>query len=107
MMPNIGDIIELITNIPEKTLSVGMRGVVVHSHGDDVYEIEFTNEEGETLDFTSLNKKNFMVIWKSETKQWIPIAEQTSSLISEMPDDMAKQVLDFARFLFFRNCNTI
>ncbi|MGD9733889.1 MAG: DUF4926 domain-containing protein [Desulfamplus sp.] len=50
-------------------MSVGMRGVVVHSHGDDVYEIEFTNEEGETIDFTSLNKKHFMVIWKSETRQ--------------------------------------
>ncbi len=106
MIPDIGDIIELIANIPEKNLYAGLSGTVVHSHGNDVYEIEFTNEKGETLDFLSLHKKYFMIVWRSETKQWIPIAEQTSSLLAGMPDDVAKQVLDFARFLFFKNCKT-
>ncbi|SLM29877.1 conserved hypothetical protein [Desulfamplus magnetovallimortis] len=102
MLPDIGDIIELITSIPEKNLNAGLCGTVVHSHSNDIYEIEFTNEKGETMDFLSLHKKYFMVVWKSETKQWIPIAEQTSSLVAGMPDDVARQVLDFARFLSFR-----
>ena len=106
MIPDIGDVIELITTIPEKNLNAGLCGTVVHCHGNDIYEIEFINKKGETINFLSLHKKHFMVAWRAETKQWIPIAEQTSSIVAGMPDDVAKQVLDFARFLFLRNCKS-
>ena len=46
MMPDIGDIIELVIDIPEKNLRAGVRGAVVHCHGNDAYEIEFTDDEG-------------------------------------------------------------
>ena len=103
MMPDIGDIIELVIDIPEKNLRAGMRGVVVHCHGNDAYEIEFTNDEGETLDFSALHAKHFIVVWRAETRQWIPIAEQASALVAGLPDDAANEVLDFARFLSVRS----
>ena len=108
MMPDIGDIIELIKDVPEKSLRAGMRGAVVHRHSDDVYEVEFTDDNGETLDFLrmgfirALPTTYFIVVWRAETHQWIPIAEQTSALVAHLPDDAAKEVLDFARFLAVR-----
>ena len=99
MRPNIGDIIEVATDIPEKNLRVGVRGAVVHCHGGDHYEIEFADKNGETIDFSALHAKQFIVVWRAETRQWIPVAEQTSALVAGLPDDAARQVLNFARFL--------
>ncbi len=103
MIPDIGDIIELVTDIPEKNLRAGVRGTVVHCHGHDVYEIEFIDDNGETLDFLALHAKQFIIVWQAETQQWIPVAEQTSALVAGLPHDAAKQVLDFARFLSVRS----
>ncbi len=101
-MPETGDIIELIKDIPEKKLRAGIRGTVVHCHNKEVYEIEFTDENGETLDFLALNLKQFIVVWRIKTYQWVPISEQTADLIANLPDETAKEVLDFARFLYAR-----
>jgi hypothetical protein len=106
MMPDIGDIIETVRDIPEKNLRAGTRGAVVHCHGNDFYEIEFTDSEGETLDFSALHSKQFIVVWRSETRQWIPVAEQTSALVAGLPDDAARQVLNFARFLSVQTCQS-
>ena len=103
MMPDIGDIIELVTDIPKKNLRAGMRAAIVHYHDNDTYEIEFTDDEGKTLDFLALHAKHFIVVWRAKTRQWIPIAEQTSALVAGLPDNAAKEVLDFARFLSVRN----
>jgi len=104
MMPDIGDIIELVRDIPEKNMRAGLRGAIVHCHGNDVYEVEFSDDSGETLDFSAFDAKCFIVVWRAETRQWVPIAEQPSALVAGLPDDAAKQVLDFARFLSARRC---
>lgn len=44
-MPNLGDIIELTVDIPERNLRAGMQGTIVPSHSERVYEVEFTNTE--------------------------------------------------------------
>ncbi|MBF0379134.1 MAG: DUF4926 domain-containing protein [Desulfamplus sp.] len=101
-MSKIGDIIELTQDMPKKKLMSGSRGTIVHCHNDDVYEIEFTDENGETLDFLALNSKQFIVVWRIETKQWVPIAEQVAELTAKLPDETTKQIFDFARFLSAR-----
>ena len=93
MRPDIGDIIEVVTDIPEKNLRAGVRGAVVHCHGNDFYEIEFTDENGETLDFSALNARHFIVVWRAETRQWVPIANQNSALVASLPHDVARQVM--------------
>lgn len=98
-MITIGDVVELSIDIPEQNLRAGERGTVVHCHNRDAYEIEFTNESGETLNFLSLNPDQFIVIWKADTEQWVPVVEQVAALTTNLPDDSARQVLDFARFL--------
>jgi len=105
-MPDIGDIIEIVTDIPEKNLRAGVRGAVVHCHDNDFYEVEFTDSNGETLDFSALHAKQFIVVWRAETRQWIPVAEQTSALVAGLSDEAARQVLNFARFLSVQVCQS-
>ncbi len=105
MMPDIGDIIELVTDIPEKNLRAGTQGAIVHCHGSDVYEVEFIDDSGETLDFSALHAEHFIIVWRAENRQWVPIAEQTSALVAGLPDDVAIQVLNFARFLSVQTCH--
>jgi len=98
-MPGVGDIIELIVDIPNKNLHVGVQGTIVHCHADRAYEVEFTNEEGETLDILALRPEQFIVVWRVETRQWVPIAEQAAALVANLPTEAGQEVVDFARFL--------
>ncbi len=98
-MLQIGDVIELIIDVPERNLRTGMQGTVVHLHPDDAYEVEFTNQDGETLEMLALYPSQFIVVWRVDTHEWVPVAEQAASLIANLPDDAAREVLDFARFL--------
>ena len=103
MMADIGDVIELTVDIHERGLRAGFQGTIVHIHNDNAYEVEFTDEAGETLDLLALHSEQFIIIWRSETQQWVPVAEQAATLIANLPNEAAQEVLDFARFLTVRN----
>ncbi|WP_417912574.1 DUF4926 domain-containing protein [Candidatus Electronema sp. TJ] len=107
MRPDIGDIVEIVRDIPEKHLRAGMQGAVVHCHSNDVYEVEFVDEHGATLDFSALDADQCILVWRAATRQWIPLAEQASALVAGLPDEAARQVLDFARFLSVRSCRSL
>jgi hypothetical protein len=98
-MPEIGDMVEMTVDMPERNLRVGVQGTIVHCHNNNAYEVEFTNEEGETLDFMSLSPEQFIVVWRVETQEWVTVAEQAAAIVKNLPDNTAKEVLDFARFL--------
>jgi hypothetical protein len=102
MKTNIGDIVELIRDVPEQHLQAGMRAAIVHCHDDAVYELEFTDAEGETLATVALDAGQFIPIWRAETEQWVSPAEQAGVLLSSLPEETVRQVLDFARFLSLR-----
>ncbi|MCW5203381.1 DUF4926 domain-containing protein [Desulfobulbus sp. US4] len=103
MKANIGDIVELIRDIPEHRLQAEMRAAIVHCHDDDaVYELEFTDAEGETLAIAALDVGQFIPVWRAETEQWVSPTEQAAALLSSLPEETVRQVLDFARFLSLR-----
>ena len=102
-MPEIGDVVEMIVDKPERNLSAGIQGTLVHAHNNNAYEIDLTNQEGETRDVFALNSDEFVVVWRAETQEWIPIAEQTVAVIKHLPDKIAKEVLDFACFLSLKH----
>jgi hypothetical protein len=102
-MPDIGDVIELTVDIPDQSLRAGTQGTIVHCHENDAYEVEFTNENGETIDFLALRSWQFIVVWRAKTQQWVSVEEQVATLIANLPDEAAQEVLDFARFLSVRN----
>jgi hypothetical protein len=98
-MPDLFDVIELIVDLPEHGLRAGMQGTVVHCHSESVCEIEFVNEDGETIALLPLHRDQFIVIWRARTREWVPLSERMAELIARLPEDMALEVLDFARFL--------
>jgi len=101
-MPDLGDVVELIVDIPDRNLRAGIQGTIVHCYADQAYEVEFTNNEGETLDFLALRPEQFIVVWRAKTQQWVSVSEQAVALIANLPDGAKQQVLDFARFLSAR-----
>lgn len=64
MKPKINDMVQLMEPLPEMGLSTGSVGVVVaeFSKPEEAYEIEFSNERGETLAQVALRPKQFVVV---------------------------------------------
>lgn len=98
-MPDLFDVVELIVDMPEHGLRAGMQGTIVQCYAGDAYEVEFTDEAGETVDFLALRPEQFIVVWQAKTKQWVPVAEQVAALTAHLPEEAREEVLDFARFL--------
>jgi hypothetical protein len=102
-MPELFDVVELIVNLPEHGLYAGMQGTIVEIHQDGAaYEVEFTNEQGEALNFLALRPEQFLVVWRARSQQWVPLAERVAELILRLPESAGAEVLDFARFLSVR-----
>jgi hypothetical protein len=101
-MIEIGDLVELTVDLPERDLRAGERGTVVYRHTEEDYGVEFANEFGETLDFVPLHTRQFILVWRAETHQPVPAAEQAADLIAHLPAEAAQTVLEFARFLATR-----
>ncbi len=98
-MTAIGDVIELVEDVPNENLRAGMQGTIVHQHTDNAFEVEFVNNDGETLGLLALETTQFIVVWRASTKKWVPLAERAAHLVSILPDEAAREVVDFARFL--------
>lgn len=102
-MPELFDVVELLVDLPELGLYAGMQGTIIDVHADGVaYEVEFTNEQGEAIDFTSLRPDHFVVVWEAHTQRWVPVVERVAALAERLPEAGQAELLDFARFLKFR-----
>jgi hypothetical protein len=100
--PDLFDVVELLADMPQHDLRAGARGAVVHCHADGTYEVEFANDEGETVAWCALSADQLMVIWQAATRTWRPLSEQVATLIVNLPNAARQEVLDFARFLVQR-----
>lgn len=96
------DVIELLIDLPEYSLYRGVQGVIVDCYNDGKYEVEFTNHDGETTALCVLSPKQFIVVWKAKTKQWLSVSEQVAALVAYLPEERKQEVLNFARFLYQR-----
>ncbi|MCY7274035.1 MAG: DUF4926 domain-containing protein [Phormidesmis sp. CAN_BIN44] len=76
MKPALFDGIELVVDLLEDNLKAGTRGAVVEDFGDDEYEVEFANSDGETLALCTLTPEQFIVVWRAETKSWTSASKQ-------------------------------
>ena len=98
--PDLFDVVELIVDIPEHKLKAGDRGSIVDQHTDKVYEVEFTNAYGETLVFTSFSTVQFIVVWQSKTRSWVPLEDRIAAMVASFPEERKEQVLKFAQSLY-------
>jgi len=103
-MPELFDVIEVIADIPEHQLYAGMQGTVVVVHSEDAYEVEFTDEAGETLALLALHPHQFIVVWSAGLP--VSIAEQVTTLMKTLPESAGREVLNYARFLSARRYHT-
>ena len=100
--PELFDAIELVVDLPEENLRAGGRGAIVECYEDGKYEVEFTNEEGETLALSTLSSEEFIIVWKAKTKRWLSVSEQIAAAINYLSEERQQEVLDFARSLYQR-----
>jgi|YNPBryantNP2012_1023418.scaffolds.fasta_scaffold55093_1 hypothetical protein len=97
---NLFDVVELIVDLPQQGLYAGMQGTVVDVHENGkAFEIEFSDEQGRALNFLALAPEQFIVVWRSQEQQWVPLAERVAELVSRLPESVGIEILDFARFL--------
>ena len=105
-MPELFDVVELTTDIPEQELYAGMQGTIVASHPGNAYEVEFVDQSGETLALLALRSHQFIVVWRASTGAPVPVAEQVIAWMEKLPESARQEVLDFARFLHERGQRT-
>ena len=98
--PELFDVIELLVNLAEYNLETGVRGAIVDCYADGKYEVEFTNEEGETQVLCSLSSNQFIVVWKAKTESWLSVSEQIVDAIGNLSEERKQDVLNFTRALY-------
>ena len=100
--PMLYDVVEILYPIEEVNLPAGTQGTLVHQHTEDVFEVEFVNEQGETTALHALDRNHFVVVWQAETEEDVSLVEQVAQVVALLPPQARTQVLDFARFLSLR-----
>jgi len=98
--PELYDVIELLTDLPQVEIKAGQLGTIVDKHNENAYEVEFANDGGETLALLALTPEKFIVVWKSETHSWVSLADRVSAMLEVLPEERQKQVLNFTRSLY-------
>lgn len=69
------DVVELIVDVPQRALHAGVQGTVLDIHGDgEAFEVEFSDEQGRVLSFLALSAEQFVVIWRAQQREWVPLA---------------------------------
>ncbi len=105
--PDLYDVIEIVYPLPEYHLPAGAQGTLVHQHSADTFEVEFVDENGETLALCSLSSQQFIVVWQAKTEQFVPISDLLAQIVMLLPAPAKTEVLDFARFLTVRQTSPV
>jgi hypothetical protein len=94
------DVVELLVNLPESQQSIGTQGSIVECHDLNHFEVEFSNEAGETTALCVLLPQQFIVVWQAQTKQWLTTTDKITAIFDNLSENKREEVLDFARFLY-------
>jgi hypothetical protein len=97
--PELFDIIELMVNLPEQKQFMGSQGTIIECFDSDKYEVEFTNENGETFPQCVLSSHQFIIVWQAKYKQWVSLSDKIDGVINLLSDERKKELLNYARFL--------
>jgi len=98
--PELFDAIELLVDLPEVSIKAGEIGTIVEKYDDHAYEVEFANDDGETLALLALTADKFIVVWKNETQDWVSLGDRIAAMLQPLSEDSQKQVLNFTRSLY-------
>jgi hypothetical protein len=68
-MPDLFDVVELQRGLPELGLTRGAQATIVECYPDGEYEVEFVDEDGQTLALCALPLDKISVVYQANTKQ--------------------------------------
>ncbi len=102
IQPELFDIVELLVDLSEHNLRAGMQGAIVECYLDNVYEVEFTDSEGETIALCTLSPQQFIVVWQAKTKNWLSIPDKIVAILKNLDNKRQEEIFDFARFLYLK-----
>lgn len=106
--PELLDVVELLVELPDVDVQPGELGTIVEVYGDrenpqaspQAYEVEFANFKGETIAMKALTPDQFVVVWRNETRTWVPLSERITDMMEKLPKDKQEQVVNFTRSLY-------
>lgn len=106
--PELLDVVELLVDLPDTNVQPGEMVTIVEVYGNRenpranprAYEIEFANSQGETTAMKALTPDQFVVVWKNETRTWVPLPERITDMMEKLPKDKQEQVVNFTRALY-------
>ena len=97
MQAELFDIVELITDIPKLNLKSGDRGAIVEKYSDRDYEIEFTNEEGETTVLCTLPFHQLIIVWQTKTQNWVSLSDRIAAIVQKLSQEKQQEVYTLTR----------
>ncbi len=94
--PDLFDVVELREDLPEFDLKRGAQGTIVECYSDGEYEVEFADEDGQTLALCALPLQKLTALSPSAAHQKKQIMRQLFSVVNELDEERAQKVLSFA-----------
>ena len=94
--PDLFDVVELKSDLSEFDLPRGTQGTIVECYPDGEYEVEFIDDDGQTLALCALPLDKLSLVREVSLEQKRQILRQISSIINELDDEGARKVLSFA-----------
>ncbi|HMN27747.1 MAG TPA: DUF4926 domain-containing protein [Caldilineaceae bacterium] len=103
IQPDLFDTVELLIDLPNSHIRAGALGAIVEQYDERHFEIEFSNEAGETEQLCSLSADQFIVVWRNVTQSPATMADLMAQLTLRLDESEQREILDFARFLHARH----
>jgi len=98
--PNLFDVIELTVNLPEENLARGAQGTIVECYPDGAYEVEFTDEDGQTLALCAILPEQFHIVYRHQTDtEKEKTVQKLLAIVNNLNNERTEEVLDFANSL--------
>ncbi len=94
--PDLFDVVELKIDLPEFNLNRGAQGTILECYPDGEYEVEFVDEDGQTLALCAVPPEKIAVVYRAQSKQKKQILQQLLSVVNTLDDERAKEVLNYA-----------
>lgn len=107
IQPALHDVIERLFPDAELGLPADAQGTLVQAYGDGAFEVEFSDNEGQLLASRVMRPVDFIVVWQASTGHEVRLPEQVAQIVGLLPEPAGIEVLDFARFLSWRQVKDI
>lgn len=97
---NLFDVIELTVDLPEENLARGAQGTIVECYPDGACEVEFTDEDGQTLALCAILPEQVHVVYRHQTNiDKEKVVQKLLAIVNNLNKAKTEEVLDFANSL--------